>query len=184
MIAYLKGNVLKKGADSAVIVTGGIGYLVHLTPRTLDELKSGGEASLHTHLVVKEDAHVLYGFVSEEELRLFLRLIDVQGVGARMALHVMALGPVGTVRAAIGKGDVAFLSSAKGVGTKTAQRIVLELKGKLVEEDGETGTSGELVSALENLGYSRGKARQAAASVPPEGTTEERIKMALRLLSK
>ena len=185
MIAHLSGTILEKGPDFVILKAGPVGYKVWVANGLESSLHKGAEADLFIHEHVREDSRDFFGFSSFEDLRFFWQLIDLQGVGARMALQLMSLGSVASIMKAIDKGDVAFISSAKGVGKKTAQRIVLELKGKLVEGDElYEGAQSEVVSALENLGYAKSKARAAASSVTTEGTAEERIKMALRLLAK
>jgi len=184
MIAYLSGKILEKGKDFVLLQAGPIGYKVTVSSELYDNLRKDTNAVLYVHEAVRDDGREFFGFINFRELEFFWKLIDISGVGARVALQLLSLGSVDTVQSAIEKGDVIFIASAKGVGKKTAQRVVLELQGKLVGEDGPIGGSGEIVSALENLGYSGGRARQAAASVPQEGSTEERIKFALRLLSK
>lgn len=184
MIAYLSGEILEKGSDFVILRSGMIGYKVIVSPELHPKLLKESEVSLYIHENVREDSRDFFGFSAFDELEFFWKLISVSGIGAKGALQLMTLGKVGEVQSAIEKGDVSYISSAKGVGKKTAQRVVLELQGKLVEEgDLENGGS-EIISVLENLGYTRNKARQAAASVPQEGSTEERIKMALRLLAK
>lgn len=185
MIAYLKGSVLEKGKDFAVILTGDIGYRVSMPERTLIALKKGEKAELFTHQVIREDSHELYGFPSMKELEFFWKLTTVSGVGPKMALHLLSLGLVDSLTKAIDKGDVDYLSSAQGVGKKTAQRVVLELRGKLLDDDGViVGTDGEVISVLENLGYPRARARDVVKTLGPDGTTEEKIKLALRQLAK
>jgi Holliday junction DNA helicase RuvA len=183
MIAYLKGTVLEKGKEHVILLCGDVGYLVQLPTHLLATLEKGSEARLYTHHVIREDASDLIGFAAVQELDFFMKLITVSGVGPKMALHLMSLGPVGSLHAAVEKGDVAFLESAQGVGRKTAQRVVLELKGKLVTDDEPGQGSDEVVSALENLGYPRAKAREAAGAAA-DGTTQERIRAALKVLSK
>lgn len=185
MISYLSGTILEKGADFVILKAGPVGYRVWVGGTLGKSLQKAAETGLYIHEHVREDSRDFFGFATFEELRFFWRLIELQGVGARMAMQIMALGEVKTILKAIDKGDIAFISSAKGVGKKTAQRIVLELKGKLVdEEEAVDGATSEIVSALENLGYTKAKARAAAASVPPDGSPEDRIKMALRLVTK
>jgi len=184
MIAHLSGTILEKGPDFVILKAGPVGYKVWVANGLEKSLHKGSEADLYIHEHVREDSRDFFGFSTFEELQFFWRLIDLQGVGARMAIQILALGPVPSILKAIDKGDVAYISSAKGVGKKTAQRIVLELKGKLVDDDVDGGAQSEVVSALENLGYTKSKARAAAASVTTEGPAEDRIKMALRLLAK
>lgn len=194
MIAYLKGSVLEKGKDYAIILCGdpsssatgtGIGYRVQLHERTLMALTKGENVNLYTHQVVREDSQELFGFATMRELEFFWRLTTVSGVGPKMAMHLLAVGMIETLSRAIDKGDVEFLSSAQGVGKKTAQRVVLELRGKLIDDDGTMPESeGEVVSALENLGYPRSKAREAVKTLDPNGTTQQKIKAALKVLSR
>jgi len=184
MIAFLKGTVLEKGKDHVILLCGDVGYLVQVPTTLLASLEQGKEARLYTHHVIREDASDLMGFATLAELAFFWKLISVSGVGPKMGLHVMSLGPVEALRKAVERGDVTYIESAQGVGRKSAQRIVLELKGKLItdEEPGEGGD--EVVSALENLGYPRHKAREIVKGLGEGGSTEERIKSALRILAK
>lgn len=183
MIAYLKGSVLEKGKDRVIVLCGDVGYLVQLPTTLLASVEKGAPIRLYTHQIVREDALDLVGFASLPELEFFWKLISVSGVGPKMALAVMSLGPVESVRKAVEKGDVAYIESAHGVGRKSAQRIVLELKGKLItdEEPGEGGD--EVISALENLGYPRHRVREIVKELAA-GSTEERIKLALKQLSR
>ena len=183
MIAYLSGKILEKGKDFAIVLAGEVGYKVQLAPAALKSLEKGASVKLYTHQVVRDDAQELFGFLSMKELEFFERLISVKGVGPKMALHLLALGTVEEVSHAIDRGDIDYLSSAQGVGKKTAQRAVLDLRGKLVSDTGSREGS-DLASALENLGYPRAKAHEAARSVGVEGTMEERLKAALKLMSR
>lgn len=183
MISYLKGIVLEKGREHVILLCGDVGYLVSVGAPLLAGLEKGQEARLYTHHIVREDAAALVGFASMAELEFFWKLISVSGVGPKMGLHLMALGPVEHVRRAVENGDVAYIESAHGVGRKTAQRIVLELKGKLITDDAPGEGGDEAVSALENLGYPRHRAREAVNGLG-EGTTEERIRAALKILAK
>lgn len=185
MIAYLKGIVLEKTKDALVLLAGDIGYRVGVLPSVLSTYQKGDPLRLHTHLIVRDDAHELVGFLTMDELEFFWRFTGVSGVGPKMAMHLLALGPIEVLRAAVERGDVSFLEGAQGVGRKTAQRVVLELKGKLVsDEDPGAGTGDEVVSALENLGYPRVRVRDIVSALGTEGTTEERIKQALKHLAK
>ncbi len=183
MIAYVQGIVLEKIKDRIIMRCGDVGYLVQLPAPLLASVEKGAPIRLYTHQIVREDALELVGFATLAELEFFWKLISVSGVGPKMALNVLSLGPVGSVRRAVERGDVAYIESAHGVGRKSAQRVVLELKGKLITDD-ETGEGDdEAVSALENLGYPRHKAREAVKSAS-EGSTEDRIRAALRVLAK
>ena len=183
MIAYLKGIVLEKGKEHVILLCNEVGYLVQLPTHLMASVEKGKEARFYTHHVVREDASDLMGFATAQELDFFLKLISVSGVGPKMGLHLMSLGPVESIRKAVESGDVSYLESAQGVGRKSAQRVILELKGKLVTDEEPGGGSDEAVSALENLGYPRAKVREAVGAVG-DGSTEERIRAALKVLSK
>jgi Holliday junction DNA helicase RuvA len=182
MIAYLSGKILEKGKGFAIVLAGEIGYKVQLAESVLKSLEKGTPVKFYTHQVIREDAQELFGFTTMQELEFFWRLISVTGVGPKMALHLLALGTIEDIGRAIDRGDIDYLSSASGVGKKTAQRLVLDLRGKLVSEGTVEGS--DLASALENLGYPRAKAHEAARSVGVEGTMEERLKAALKLMSR
>ena len=184
MIITLSGTVTYKSEGSAVIEVGGIGYQVSMNGPTLAKLKAGAEAKLWTHEYVREDSRELYGFVTMPEHRLFRTLLAISGVGPKTAMNLLTLGSVAEIEAIIEKGDVARLTSVSGVGKKTAQKIVLELKGRLVGDDGADGGD-EVVSALVNLGYSRDKARLAVSNVAgTEDSIEGRLRAALKELGR
>jgi Holliday junction DNA helicase RuvA len=183
MIVTLHGTVTARTASSAVIDVHGVGYEVRLNKQGIAGLAVGKEARLWTHEHIREDARELYGFLAAEEHRLFLRLLDVSGVGPKMAQNILALGPVAEIEKMIEKGDVVWMTRIPGIGKKTAQKIVLELKGKLVDEEGGAEGSEEVVSALVNLGYSRDQARRALEHAGA-GSAEERLRGALRQLGK
>jgi Holliday junction DNA helicase RuvA len=184
MISYLKGAVLEKGKDFLIVLAGDLGYRVSVTSAVLGQVAKSDKIELYTQEVIREDSRELFGFPSMKELEFFWRLTTVSGVGPKMAMHIISLGTVESVSKAIDKGDIEYIESAQGVGKKTAQRVVLELKGKLVGDGEFAGEAGEVVSALENLGYHRAKAREAVGALTPGGTTEDRIKAALKYLSK
>ncbi len=183
MIVTLKGKLALKSSGWAVVETGGVGYQVYLSSGTLAELPGGGDVELWTHEYIREDARDLYGFKNQAERQLFLQLLDVSGVGPKMALNILSLGKVEDIERKIDEADATWISRVPGVGKKTAQKIILELKGKLTEITGGDPISDEVISALMNLGYSREQARQAASGVE-EGTVENRLKTALKALAK
>lgn len=183
MIITLTGTVAHKLEDSAVIEVGGVGYQVHLGKPSLLALRVGSETKLWTHEHVREDARDLFGFLSAGEHGLFLKLVGVSGVGPKMALALLALGTAKQVEEAVDRGDLEFLTSASGVGKKTAQKIVLELKGKLVATEKLDETE-EVLAALVNLGYPRERAREALRRVKEMGSVEERLRAALRELGR
>lgn len=195
MIAFIEGRVASVAPDSAVIQAGGIGYRVFCGPSTLSGLREGAEAKLHTHYLVREDGHSLYGFRTTEELGFFELLTTVTGVGPRVALAIVSSRAVTDLQLAILQGDEGVLTAVSGVGKKLAARIVLELKEK-VSAAGALGTGGgagqssesEVAAALQALGYTAGEAREAArgavAVLPVGATLEDRVKAALRVLRR
>jgi Holliday junction DNA helicase RuvA len=201
VIASLRGALLHAGKDAAIVDVGGVGYQVLLSARHLGALPPVGEPVLvHTHLVVREDALTLVGFPSPEERELFLLLHGVSGVGAKTALGVLSALTVPEVVAAVVAQDPRALARAPGVGKKTAERIILELREKLAawRPVGDGGPAGgprrlvggapgpmdEAVLALLALGYGEDEAVEAIAAAPPGGSVEETIRTALAHLSR
>jgi Holliday junction DNA helicase RuvA len=162
MIAHLTGTVAAKGDDACVIEVAGVGYRVAMSTASLASLPAeGDEVTVHTHMHVREDEMALFGFESPAEQRMFERLITVSGVGPKVALAALSSYPVDTLSAAIVGEDVAVVSSIPGVGKKTAQRIILDLKDKLEAGTGMSGgdsaaldTSAEAREALAAMGFS------------------------------
>ena len=138
MIALLEGTVAVRRADHVVVSCGGVGYRLAVSAETLRHVPRVGErAVLHSHLIVRDDALLLYGFASEEERELFLLLIGVQGVGPKMALAVLSGGPPRELLGAVANGDVARLQAVPGIGKRTAERIVVELREKVGATPGQ-----------------------------------------------
>jgi Holliday junction DNA helicase RuvA len=194
MIAFLRGRLLEKHPTRVIIETGGVGYEVHMPLSSYSAVgEPGAEISLRIHTHVREDALQLYGFATSLELALFDRLVAVSGIGPKLALAVLSgIAPADLV-GAIGSGDVARLVSIPGIGRKTAERIVLELRDKLSAlETGPGGTPagdgirGDLVSALVNLGYHRPSAEKAvdAALAATGGAFDAALRRALESLTK
>lgn len=201
MIASVEGVVAEIGADSLILETGGIGYRVFAGPRTLAAARAGGRLRLRTYHLVREDAQALYGFRTPEELGFFEQLLAVTGVGPKVALAIVSARPVADLQLAILQSDEAVLTSVSGVGKKLAGRVILELKEKVAAAGmaaaaaagGRTGAGlgvaeGEVVAALQALGYTPTEARDAAGAVAgrpaPDASLEERVKMALRELAR
>src|SRR5574340_657926 len=189
MIATLRGRLQARGGDSIVLDVGGVGFGVRVPARTLAELGGvGSEVHLFTHLRVREDELTLYGFASPDDLRLFETLLTVSGVGPKVALGVLSAAPSETLRLAIAQGNLDILTGLPGIGKKTAQRLVLELKGKVdvsgLGEFSELAPADEdVINALVNLGFSAADAARAARSVPAGATSvEERVRLALQSL--
>ena len=191
MIAGLRGNIVAKSVDSMLIDVGGVIYRVGTSSTTLNESGAlGEEASLHTHLVVREDILALFGFLSQDELAIFETLITVSGIGPRLACAVLSHLRPDVLLLAISEGDVDRLATVPGIGKKTGARLVVELRGKLPEgtvssiSTGVTAADEEAVAALRALGYSASEANSALAGTVREGgaTVEERVFTALRHL--
>lgn len=197
MIAYLRGTVLEKALEEAIIDVGGVGYRVAFSTLTLGRLPAEGQpVQVRVRTVVREDAFDLYGFLSRTEEDLFLLLTSVSGVGPRMAMAVLSGMEVGELVVALGKGEVARLTKIHGVGKKTAERLVLELKDKVkllhleqtAAQAGQApaGVGSDLVSALVNLGYKPQQAEKAAqeatSRLGPEAELQPLLREALKLL--
>ena len=198
MIAYIRGNVAASEENAVILECGGIGYRIHTTGREITRLISegAGEVLLHTWLQVREDERALFGFLEKSDLNNFKRLISVNGVGPKAALSVMNTLTAEELYLAVQSGDSKTIGKANGIGPKTAQRIVMELKDALEpfgsvdisvtdEQDaGEVNVQRDVTDALEALGYSRTEALRAVRSVKDgnEMKTEELLSAALRKL--
>ncbi len=187
MISHLRGKLLKRGEDFVIVDVHGVGFRVRVPTPTLEALGlEGSEAELFTHLQVREDDLSLFGFATEDELALFETVLTVSGIGPKAALSILSSAAPNSIRAAIAQGDLEQLSGIRGIGRKTAQRLVLELKGKinLSEEVSEISPlDQEVIAVLVNLGYSAAEAQRAAHAVPAsEKLVEDRVRSALRYL--
>lgn len=199
MIAFLRGRVLEKQPNRIIVDVHGVGYEVHVPLSTYYNVgDEGAEVTLRVHTHVREDALQLYGFLTELERQLFERLIAIGGIGPRLAMAVLSGLDTQELVAAVQRADVAKLTGVPGIGRKTAERIVLELKDRLAQLVSEPAGGGpfgspadrlrdDLVSALQNLGYHRPQAERAVESVltgKPEATFEAALKQALRELAR
>lgn len=191
MISRLKGILETKAEKYVIMDIGGVGFKVFVSAATLENLPAAGQsAALHTHLNVREEALDLYGFLTQEELKFFELLLTISGVGPKVALGVLSIASVKTLVSAIAKGEVEFLTKVSGIGTKIAQKIILELKDKIVKlgfEAGEAATleDYEVIDALIGLGYTPNQARRAVRDLPKNiKGVEKRIKEALKTLGK
>jgi Holliday junction DNA helicase RuvA len=191
VIGFLTGTVAGRNPDGCFLDVNGVGYELHCSASTLSSLPGEGrDVRLWTHLHVREDALALYGFATEAEQRMFEALIGVSGVGPKVALQMCSAFSVEAFRRALVTDDVAAISSVPGIGKKTAQRILLELKEKLSLPDlaivgTQPDTLSKARSALENLGYSPGEVRVALGELDVAGddTVEVVVKSALRVLA-
>jgi holliday junction DNA helicase RuvA len=187
VIYLLRGRPVAWDAGGVVLDVGGVGYRLHATPTAVRRAEAGGEVTLQTYLHVREDALDLYGFAEPGERELFEQLLGVSGVGPRVALAIVSGYSPGELRRAIAREDDALFQSIPGIGKKTAQRVVLELKEKIepLAAAGAGGTGagdGHVVArdALVELGYSPAEAEHRLASTDPDLPPSERVREALR----
>ena len=188
MIRMLRGAILGKDDRSLVLDVGGVGYRIFCGGALLMETALGENLLLFTHLVVRDDALDLYGFAHEQELLFFELLLTVPGIGPKGALGIIGLAPLSSLTAAIAREDVGYLTKVSGIGKKTAEKIVLELKNKLSTLPDESPEGGQkssvdadVLSAMQSLGYSEREAREVIQGLPRDLVTlEERITFALK----
>ena len=195
MISFIRGELATVESDMAVIDVGGVGYGVFMPSQSLERLPSTGqEVRLFTYLNVREDAMQLYGFLRKDELEIFKLLLGVSGIGPKGGLNILSLLSADELRFAVLSGDVKAISKAQGVGKKTAEKLIIELKDKLKIEDMmpgaredsvdatiQRGVQGEAIQALVALGYGNTESLQAVRQVEIENkSVEEVLKEALR----
>lgn len=195
MIAFLKGRLVQRDPTHVIVDVNGVGYLLHISLQTFSEIKEQEHIMLHTHLSIREDAHVLFGFSSETEKKLFQQLVSVNGVGPSTAIVMLSYMNSQELKAAIVREDAAALQSIKGIGGKTAQRVIIELKDKLKKESwDETQPSisvnphntlrKEALSALLTLGLPKAAAEKSVDTVLKKSgntiTLEDLVKQALK----
>lgn len=188
MIGKLKGDIDLIGSNYLIVDVNGVGYKVIVGHSLLASSKIGEKVTLYIYTYIREDQLVLFGFLSNEELEFFELLIGVNGVGPKVALNIMSAAPLESLRTSISKQDPSLLSSVSGVGKKTAEKIVIELRNKIgVISEGNIferkDEADEVISALEGLGYKSSEVRAVLGKLDGEDT-ESKIKQALRLLSK
>ena len=188
MIGSLAGKLVSKQPPQVLLEVAGVGYEIDVPMSTFYNLPATGEAvTLHTHQVVREDAHVLYGFATLEERAAFRKLIRISGVGARTALSVLSGLSVSDLAQAVTLQDTARLTKVPGIGKKTAERLLLELKGKLSDTlpaEAKSGAGSDVLNALLGLGYSEKEALAAVKNLPPGLAVTEGIRAALKALAK
>lgn len=186
MIGSIRGKIISKTDKFVILETAGVGYKVNISPDVLSKAGAIGEELflfIHTH--VREDALDLYGFLGQEDLNFFEMLLNVSGIGPRSALAILGIASIETLRRAISTGDVSYLTKISGIGKKTAEKIVIELRDKLSKSGSmESGSLKEEVDALEalkSLGYSQQEARDALRKVSAEDMNTK-IREALKIL--
>ena len=187
MIGYIEGSVMALRPTDCIVLTAGIGYKISSTKEMLLGLSVGSRAQFWTHLAVRENSQDLYGFVSQEDLRFFELLLTVSGIGPKSALAVLDTVSVETLRSAVSTGRAEYLTKVSGIGKKTAEKIVLELRDKVgIAADGSSAAmkgDEEALEALRALGYSSNEARDTLRKVPSEfSNANDRLREALKLL--
>lgn len=192
MIGSIRGRLLEKNPPQILVETNGVGYEIDVPMSTLYNLPDiGAEVFLYTHYVVREDAELLFGFSTKAERSLFRLLIRISGIGPKIALSILSGISASILAQAVSQAELGLLTRIPGVGKKTAERIVLELKGKIDtvvgSADSQTPTSGakaDIISALVSLGYSEREALQAVKGLAADVTVNDGIREALKALSK
>ncbi len=195
MIAYLKGKLVLKEPTHILLDVGGIGYHINISLSTFSDIKDKEDTLIHTYLHIKEDSHTLYGFSHESEKHMFMHLISISGIGPSTGLMIQSSLTSGELKEAIASEDVKTIQGVKGVGAKTAQRVILELKDKMRKEGFETTgkeivspsrntVKNEALSALVTLGINKNAAEKSIDSILKNSgntiTLEELIKLALK----
>ena len=190
MIGSLRGTVSGLIRGTVVVDVGGVGYRMHVTADTLTRLSEGQEVFMWTHMAVRETSQDLYGFLAKDDLIWFELLLTVSGIGPKSALNIVNAVDTDTLKSSIARGDAASLASAPGIGKKTAEKVVLELREKVGSIESKSGSAvsnaeTDIIDALESLGYSPKEARETLRAIPPTAvTTEERIREAIKIASR
>lgn len=183
MFEYLNGKITKQYANYVVVDVNGLGFKVYTPNPYKFTLESESTVYIYNH--IREDENTLYGFSSEDERNLFLKLIDVKGLGPKMGISILATNSVNGVIDAIDRENILYLKKIPKIGEKLARQIILDLKGKLVKSEEETNASSEeLVLALTSLGYKNSDIKNVITKIDPNQKVEIQIKEALKLLLK
>lgn len=190
MISYLKGTISFIGQNYIEVLVNGLGYKVFVTESLLTSVNVGKVIEIFTHQHVREDALDLFGFDNREQMELFEKLIGVSGIGPKTALGVLSAATIEEIETAVINDDVTVLTKVSGIGAKTAERIVLELKSKYkgkvapATKGGKANDDADVIDGLIGLGYSAEQARSALRQVDKELGADEKLKLCLKLLSK
>jgi Holliday junction DNA helicase RuvA len=185
MIGSIKGKIILKKEKFILIDVSGVGYKAFVSPSDSAFMKKvEDEVFLWTYLHVREDALDLFGFSEYTELEFFQMLLNVSGIGPKSALTILSIATVETLKKAIGSGDISYLTKISGIGKKTAEKIVIELRDKLEDSGADSNLQGELdaLEALKSLGYSQAEAREALKKVPADADTNTKVREALKIL--
>lgn len=189
MIARLEGIIIYKNDKSLIIDVSGVGYKLHVTNDAIENAILGEHTSFWVYTAVRENAIDLYGFKDTNEMSFFELLLDVSGIGPKSALSILGIASIDTLKKAIATGDMSYLNKVSGIGKKTAEKIIVELRDKLSDYKNTDGASvlkdeSDILEALKSLGYSQNQARDALKEVPANIIgTNARIKEALKILS-
>ncbi len=194
MISHIEGKLTEKTPTYVVIDCGGVGYAIHISLHTFEQIGAGERLKLLTHLVIKEDSHTLYGFMQEDERLLFTQLISVSGVGTNTARLMLSSLKPNDIKQAISESNWALIKTVKGIGEKTAQKVVIDLKNKVHKTD-QSGSLAftsarnskveEALAALLMLGFSKNEAEKGIMKIKqqnPEYSVEELVKQTLKIL--
>ena len=190
MISYLNGTIQYIGQNFIEVLVNGLGYKVFVTDDFLNSAKVGKEVEIFTHQHVREDVLDLFGFDNREQMELFEKLIGVSGIGPKTALGVLSAATIEEIETAVINNDVSVLIKVSGIGAKTAERIVLELKSKYkgrvapASKGGKTNDDADVIDGLIGLGYSADQARSALRQVDKELGSDEKIKACLKMLGR
>ncbi|OGI59862.1 Holliday junction DNA helicase RuvA [Candidatus Nomurabacteria bacterium RIFCSPHIGHO2_02_FULL_37_45] len=185
MIGSIKGKIILKTDKFLIVETAGVGYKIKLVPNVLPEIKkTNEEISLWVHTHVREDTLDLYGFLDHQELEFFEMLINVPGIGPKGALIILGIASIETLKQAISMSDITYLTKISGIGKKTAEKIVIELRDKIGGTKSGNSLQGELdaLEALKSLGYSQNEAREALKKVSSDTNINTKIREALKIL--
>ncbi len=190
MIAHIKGTIIHNNEKFFIVDVKDIGYKIFTTALILSKYKTGDQVSFWTHMAVRENSIDLYGFITNEEMTFFNLLLNVSGIGPKSALSILGVAPVETLKKAIATGDTTYLNKVSGIGRKIAEKIVIELRDKLLSyknEDSENSLRDEsdIIEALRALGYSQSETRNALNQIPAniEGA-KNKIKEALKIINR
>ncbi len=187
MIGSIRGKITQKAGNFVIVEANSVGYKIFVIPGLLLEAKIGSDVLLFTHTYVREDQISLYGFSTMAELEFFEMLLTVSGVGPKSAVGIMSVSSLEMIKSAIASGDAGLFKKVSGIGTKTAERVIVELREKMKALGSATPMAQEHTEALEALialGYKEQQAREALKNIPESKSIQDKIKLALKALQK